>query len=289
MEPASRGGLRQFRAASPRLRSHLMPTRDTRVILPSANLRDLGGIRTGDGRRVRPGLLYRGGHLNDLGEADIATVAGLGLRTVVDLRRPSEIESRPHPELTGTEMLHCQVSNDDNEFAVIANRLGDMTHQVDGPGMVEDYFRRNLTDRLDAYRPVFHLVTDPDRLPLLFNCTAGKDRTGFVAGVLLRLLGVDADTAVADYLLSNDVRRLWIAEREEQHRLVIAERLGVNSTEMGDDQLTALRSLLWCQAPFLEAAFQTVTDTWGTWDSFRRNGLGIDDDRFRAFTTALLT
>ena len=90
-------------------------------------------------------------------------------------------------------------------------------------------------------------------------------------------------------LFRSDVRRLWIAEREEQHRLVIAERLGVNSTEMGDDQLTALRSLLWCQAPFLEAAFQTVTDTWGTWDSFRRNGLGIDDDRFRAFTTALLT
>lgn len=266
-----------------------MPTHDTRVILAAANLRDLGGIRIADGRRIRTGLLFRAGHLSDLNETDVSTVAGLGLRTVVDLRRPSEIESRPHPELSVTDVLHCQVSSDDNEFAVVANLLGDMTHQVDGPGMVEDYFRRNLTDRLDAYRPVFHLVTDPDRLPLLFNCTAGKDRTGFVAGVLLRLLGVDADTAVADYLLSNDVRRLWIAEREEQHRLVIAERLGVNSTEMGDDQLTALRSLLWCQAPFLEAAFQTVTDTWGTWDSFRRNGLGIDDDRFRAFTTALLT
>jgi protein tyrosine/serine phosphatase len=110
-----------------------------------------------------------------------------------------------------------------------------------------------------------------------------------VAGVLLRLLGVDADTAVADYLLSNDVRRHWIARREEQHRLVVAERLGVDSTEVDDDQLTALRSLLWCQASFLEAAFQTVTDTWGTWDSFRRNGLGIDDDRFRAFAAALLT
>ncbi|MDP6061990.1 MAG: tyrosine-protein phosphatase, partial [Acidimicrobiales bacterium] len=141
----------------------------------------------------------------------------------------------------------------------------------------------------DAYRPVFHLVTDPDRLPLLFNCTAGKDRTGFVAGILLRLLGVDADTAMADYLLSNEVRRHWIIEREEQHRLVIAKRLGVGSSEVNDDQLTALRSLLWCQASFLEASFRAVTDTWGTWDAFRRNGLGIDDDRFGAFTEKLLT
>ncbi len=266
-----------------------MPTHDTRVILAAANLRDLGGIRIADGRRVRSGLLFRAGHLSDLNEADVSTVAGLGLRTVVDLRRPSEIESRPHPELSVTDVLHCQVSSDDNEFAVVANLLGDMTHQVDGPGMVEDYFRRNLTDRLDAYRPVFHLVTDPDRLPLLFNCTAGKDRTGFVAGILLRLLGVDADTAMADYLLSNEVRRHWIIEREEQHRLVIAKRLGVGSSEVNDDQLTALRSLLWCQASFLEASFRAVTDTWGTWDAFRRNGLGIDDDRFGAFTEKLLT
>jgi len=136
---------------------------------------------------------------------------------------------------------------------------------------------------------VFHLATDPDRLPLLFNCTAGKDRTGFVAGILLRLLGVDADTAMADYLLSNEVRRHWIVEREEQHRLVIAKRLGVGSSEVNDDQLTALRSLLWCQAPFLEASFQAVTDTWGTWDAFRRDGLSIDDDRFGAFTEKLLT
>ena len=58
---------------------------------------------------------------------------------------------------------------------------------------------------------------------------------------------------------------------------------------VNDDQLTALRSLLWCQASFLEASFRAVTDTWGTWDAFRRNGLGIDDDRFGAFTEKLLT
>lgn len=266
-----------------------MPTDETRVILAAANLRDLGGIQTADDRQVRKGLLFRGGHLSELDKSDISTVTDLGLRTIVDLRRPSEIESRPHPDMEGTEMIRCQVSSDDNEFAVVANLLGNTSSHVDGPGMVEDYFRRNLTDRLDAYRPVFQLATDPDRLPLLFNCTAGKDRTGFVAGILLRLLGVDADIAMADYLLSNDVRRHWIAEREQQHRQVIADRLGVDSTEVGDNHLTALRSLLWCQAPFLEAAFSTVTDTWGTWESFRRNGLGIDDDRFETFTHAVLT
>jgi len=171
-----------------------VPIDDPRVILTTANLRDLGGLPTSDGWTVRTGRLFRSGHLCDLDDAGLSVVGALGVRTIVDLRRPVEIAERPHPDVPGAELIHCQVSDDDNEFAVVANMLDDAEGTIDGPAAVEDYFRRNVDGRLDAYRPVFRLATDPARLPLLFNCTAGKDRTGFVAAVLLRLLGVDEAT-----------------------------------------------------------------------------------------------
>jgi protein-tyrosine phosphatase len=261
---------------------------DPRVILTAANLRDLGGLPTSDGSTVRTGCLFRSGHLCDLDDAGLSVVGALGVRTIVDLRRPVEIAERPHPDLPGAEVVHCQVSDDDNEFAVVANMLDDAEGTIDGPTAVEDYFRRNVDGRLDAYRPVFRLATDPARLPLLFNCTAGKDRTGFVAAVLLRLLGVDEATVLGDYLLTNEVRRPWLEERENLWRRTAAAGRGIDPTDLADGQLTNLRALLWCQPSFLEASFAAVTDGWGSWEAFRRDGLGMDDERFDAFRDALL-
>ena len=123
---------------------------------------------------------------------------------------------------------------------------------------------------------------------VIFNCTAGKDRTGFVAGILLRLLGVDEPTVLDDYMLSNVVRRGWIAEREDEHRLRIAESLGVPHDEVPETRLEASRALLNCDRHFLKAALDAVHDRWGSWEAFRRDGLGLDDSRFAAYREALL-
>jgi len=263
-------------------------TTDPRVLVTTANLRDLGGLTTTGGRRVRSGLLFRSGYLCDLAGPDRMAVDSLGLRTIIDMRRPTEVADRPHPAMAGVDIIQVSVSSDDNEFAVLANAMLDPDAEPIGPDRIAAYFRGNVTDRLDRYRPVFAVATDPDRLPLLFNCTAGKDRTGFVAGVLLRLLGVDERTALDDYLLSNVMRRDWIAEREAEHRNLIAERLGVRPDEVPEARLEASRSLLKCDGRFLKAAFDAVHDGWGSWEAFRRDGLGLDEDRFAAYRDALL-
>ena len=162
-------------------------TSDPRVLVVAANLRDLGGLATTDGRAVRPGRLFRSGYLSDLEVSGRATVDALGLRTIVDLRRPTEVAARPHPDLPACEVVGISVSDDDNEFTVLANAMVDPDAEPLGPDHITSYFRTLVTDRLDRYRPVFEVATDPDRLPLLFNCTAGKDRTGVVAAVLLRI------------------------------------------------------------------------------------------------------
>lgn len=266
----------------------MLDASDPRILVAAANLRDLGGLATTDGRTVRTGRLFRSGHLCDLEVPGRSMIGSLGLRTIVDLRRPTEVASRPHPNLPGCEVLGISVSDDDNEFAVVANAMIDPTAEPLGPGHVTSYFRNLVAHRLDRYRPVFQVATDPDRLPLLFNCTAGKDRTGVVAAILLRILGVDDDTNMADYLLSNEVRRTWIESAEIDYRRRIAEQLGTSPNEVPENRMVSLWALLYCRQEYLEAVFETAVDLWGTWTSFVAEGLGLTDDRVAAFQTALL-
>ena len=295
-----------FRVGSP------VVAADPRVLIASANLRDLGGLSTIDGRRVRTGRLFRSGHLSELDGVEAAILGGLGLRTIIDLRRPSEVADFPTPDLDGVDRLWMSVSPEDSEFAVAANLLfgeqpervdtaedsgfavatnllfGNQPEQVDIATMLEGYFRNTVTNRLDGYRPVFEAATDPDRQPLLFHCMGGKDRTGFVAGVLLRLLGVGQEEVMADYLLTNEILGDRMARRADQARQRIAQQSGVEPDQVDERHLEGVRALLYTRPSFLQASFDAVTDKFGTWETFRRDGLGIDDARFSAFLDAVL-
>ncbi|MDG2428613.1 MAG: tyrosine-protein phosphatase [Acidimicrobiales bacterium] len=259
-----------------------------RVLVRSANLRDLGGLTTPDGRTVRSGRLFRSGHLCDLDVRDRAIVTALGLRTIVDLRRPTEIANRPHPDLPDVEIIAVSVSTDDNEFAVVANAMIDPNAEPLGPGHITNYFRTLVTERIERYQTVLELATDPDRQPLLFNCTAGKDRTGMVAALLLSLLGLDRSTVMADYLLSNEVRRPWLEKAEVDLGRRIAESLGIGLSEIPNSRITAARSLLWCREEYLQAVFDAAEEHWGTWAAFMDDGLGLTNTRIDAFKTDLL-
>ena len=285
---------------------------DPRVLIASAILRDLGGLATIDGQRVRTGQLFRSGHLSELDRAEAAILGGLGLRTIIDLRRPSEVADFPTPDLDGVDRLWMSVSPEDSEFAVAANLLfgeqpervdtaedsgftvatnllfGNQPEQVDIATMREGYFRNTVTNRLDGYRPVFEAATDPDRQPLLFHCMGGKDRTGFVAGVLLRLLGVGQEEVMADYLLTNEILGDRMARRADQARQRIAQRSGVEPDQVDERHLEGIRAMLYTRPSFLQASFDAVTDKFGTWETFRRDGLGIDDARFSAFLDAVV-
>ena len=218
----------------------------------------------------------------------------------------------PTPDLDGVDRLWMSVSPEDSEFAVAANLLfgeqpervdtaedsgfavatnllfGNQPEQVDIATMLEGYFRNTVTNRLDGYRPVFEAATDPDRQPLLFHCMGGKDRTGFVAGVLLRLLGVGQEEVMADYLLTNEILGDRMARRADQARQRIAQRSGVEPDQVDERHLEGIRAMLYTRPSFLQASFDAVTDKFGTWETFRRDGLGIDDARFSAFLDAVV-
>lgn len=158
------------------------------------NVRDLGGLPTLDGRYVRRGLVYRADGVHRLGGDDLEAVAALGLRTVLDLRTEGELEQGRFPtHLHPVDWHHLPV----------LRRVWSDDDLVPGSGAAE-FLRDRYLDMLDqgggSLARALELIADG--YPALFHCSAGKDRTGVLAAVLLGLLGVDHDVIAHDYHLS---------------------------------------------------------------------------------------
>jgi protein-tyrosine phosphatase len=181
-------------STGPRDRSYAVPT--------AVNLRDLGGYPTADGRRVRWGQVYRSGTLNELSDADVERVAALGIHMLCDFRTTDEAEASPElPDRLNARYLHLPLKAD-------RDTLSRMIAALLSPAQLKTIMLRSYTDTIfennaDLYGQVLTLLTDPENLPLLFHCTAGKDRTGMFAALLLSLLGVPDEVIITDYTLSN--------------------------------------------------------------------------------------
>jgi protein-tyrosine phosphatase len=156
------------------------PGRERLVPLAGAmNFRDLGGYPTADGRTVRWGCVYRSDGLDQLTDADLQVLAERGLRLVCDLRNDREVTEAPsrlpdHPEL---RRLRFPIGGDTGETTSILERIlaGDI-REFGAPAMA-DLYMRVLEDAAGTFAGVVGLAADPANHPMVFHCTAGKDRT----------------------------------------------------------------------------------------------------------------
>ncbi len=178
------------------------------------NTRDLGGLKTKDGRTVKPGLLYRSGYLYAGTAEDIEKIRELGLTRIIDFRSYNEREEQPDPAIPGVEFIHLPAEDE----AVLGIDRDQKTQQsftdflmsqvIADPAFAIQYmsgmYRRFISNRFTTgqYRKFLDIVCSADG-PLLWHCTAGKDRAGFAAILLEEILGIDRDVIIESYLLSN--------------------------------------------------------------------------------------
>ncbi|MGW2253139.1 tyrosine-protein phosphatase [Kitasatospora sp. NPDC001660] len=160
------------------------------------NVRDLGGIPAADGRSVRRGLVYRSDSLAKLTEpADLDRFRELGIRTVIDLRYPWEIEAKGRvPALDGLAYHNLSIEHRPYDQAEIDPALDPWRY-------LADRFAEVAQDGVKEIRQVLDVITAAHE-PLVFHCAAGKDRTGLIAALLLTLLGVHEDEIAADFALT---------------------------------------------------------------------------------------
>lgn len=166
------------------------------------NFRDLGGYGTVDGRALRWRVLFRADGLHRLSDADQEQFHELGIRTVVDLRTVSELEEVGRaPE--GIDFHHLPMMD------VLPDRT-EYPNWVDDEFLVARYCEI-LDNGAPAIAAAVEVLAGESTLPAVFHCTAGKDRTGILAAVLLGLLGVPDDVIVQDYVLSAEAMERMLA------------------------------------------------------------------------------
>lgn len=161
------------------------------------NFRDLGGYATADGRHTVWRTLFRADGLYRLTPADVVALEPLGLRTVIDLRSAPELSERGRFPVDVHPVVFHHFPIIDATWA-LADRP---QHGRDEDFLIWAY-QEMLTVGAPRFAAAFDALAEPDALPAVFHCAAGKDRTGLLAALLLGSFGVSHDDIVADYALT---------------------------------------------------------------------------------------
>ncbi|CAN5593723.1 tyrosine-protein phosphatase [soil metagenome] len=172
-----------------------------------SNFRDLGGYRARDGRTTKWRTMFRADGLSQLTTDDIERIRPLELRTVVDLRTSAEIDERGRFPVDAHPVTFHHLS--------IIDQTCDLEEAREQALPPAEFLHRAYTDMLataaDRFAAAITLLADAEAVPAVFHCAAGKDRTGLLAALVLGALGVDRDTIVADYALTENSMDLFLA------------------------------------------------------------------------------
>jgi protein-tyrosine phosphatase len=235
------------------------------------NFRDVGGLPTVDGRRVRHGVLFRSGHLAHATEEDAALLTSLGLHTIFDFRNASDQKLEgPDVELPGVRNVNLPLSDpaDGSEFWKMVrdgemDQLREILGGDKGANRMIASYRTIVKERTAEHSQVLHALAE-DSVPALMHCAAGKDRAGLSIAVTLLAVGVEREAILTDYLESN-----------AKHRRYKVRRSGSSASAYSPEVMELLSPLFDARAEYLTAAFDTVEETWGSVDAYLEQGLGI--------------
>lgn len=244
-----------------------------------SNFRDLGGIPTKDGRVIKWGKFYRSGKLNKMKNKDLDYFTTLGIKTVVDFRDDVEVEKDKSKLPTTYKINKVRVP--------IGDRSGNMQTQLkkkirkadqktfDSEGFVGDVMRQFIDTFAFHYQPFLDLAFEEENAPLLFHCTAGKDRTGLGAAILLAMLGVEKDVILDDFLMSNFYRNREINKTLRKTSLVgVRQRVAQPLVEVKES--------------YLKIAFDAIDEKYGSMENFLEMEYGFNSLRLKQFRDKFL-
>ena len=217
--------------------------------------------------------MYRSDQLNPISPDDLKTIAALGLTNDFDLRTAEERSARPDQLPAGITnvWLNVLADADQSSLARLEKLLLEpkQANAVLGGGKAEAMFEQAYRDFVSlpsaktAYRQLYLSLGENDKLPSLFHCTTGKDRTGWAAAALLALLGVPRDKVMEDFLRSNDY-------------ILPAYKKTIDAFVAAGGDAEIMTALLGVKSEYLQASFDEVQSKYGSIDLYFSEGLGID-------------
>lgn len=170
------------------------------------NYRDIGNIPLKDGTILPTGKYIRGKTLYKVSDEDIKTlVEKYHLKTIIDLRTDKELLEKPNPEIPGVTTYHLPIFDEGKAGVARDKKSISLDSLKNSPPMVEVYKSMADGDGSKNIKNILETILSlkEDQLPVMFHCTAGKDRTGVIAALLLRYFGASEEDILKDYLYTN--------------------------------------------------------------------------------------
>ncbi|KFF03919.1 tyrosine-protein phosphatase [Chryseobacterium luteum] len=236
------------------------------------NFRTVGNIKNSEGRILKEGKFYRSGHLHKLKKNSFKELESLGIKEIVDLRNSKEISDKP--DRLPTDMVYKKYSafNDEGDQLTQAKKLvlKGKVNGSDADKRMIDFYREYVTENPEVIRTIITEILESDQ-PVLYHCTAGKDRTGIITALILTILKFDKATIYNDYLLSNNYRKELVLKR-----LNLADNLHFLYPKM---DVKVLEKLSWVETAYLDAAFDEINNKYGSIDAYVQQVLGISEDK----------
>lgn len=241
---------------------HLIP------LAGSYNFRDLGGYQTRRGASVKHNRIYRSAKLSGLTEEDRTQIKELDIQSVIDFRRHSERTREPslwHDDHTPNVITHPHPLDNEKHLPELMGQL--LAQHHDPKQMMIDIYYEMPLEHTAHYTEMLKCAAASADLPLLIHCTAGKDRTGIAAALLLYALDVHMDTIYQDYLYTNTI---YAGDQ-------IAESLKFFDLGGTGDDIERYIPIVEVHAEYLDSAFKRMKDEFGSIDSYMRDALYADE------------
>ena len=240
------------------------------------NLRDIGGYRTQDGHQVKWGQVYRASALDRLNEQDHETLRELNVHLVCDMRTLDETTAAPDQLPRTIDYLHLPVTTTSSRWMAVLHLIFDVNYLSNL--LLDLYTRVVLDENPQVFEAIFGNLAQADRIPMIVHCAAGKDRTGVLTAVLLSFLGVDDETIIADYTLSNTFFDFF----HEAGRTVMQQ---LTVFGISDDEFN---HLLLADGAVMRETLAHLYDVYGSAEQYLRQHVGLDEQTLAAVRTNLL-
>ena len=235
------------------------------------NFRDLGGYKTEDGRRIKWGKIYRSDNLHSLTDEDVKYLSRLNIKSVVDFRSDEERESEPDRLTPGMTQILLPIKFQPKELddETLKNLMENLTFgTLDSSNLLVDFNIVIVKDFADEYKKFFRHVIENNAEPIVFHCTAGKDRAGFASAMILTVLGVPREKVIEDYLLTNT----YVKDH------VDSEMLEIELKTFFRADTDNLRKINLVAERYIQAAFDTIDSEWGGMDNYISGPLSLTEE-----------
>lgn len=236
------------------------------------NFRTVGNIKNTEGRTLKQGFFYRSGHLHKLKKSSFDEVQNLGIKEIIDLRNSKEIAQKPDHLPSEIKYKNYSAFEDQGDQLDQAKKLvlKGKVNGADADKRMIDFYREYVTENPETIKTIITEILESNE-PVLYHCTAGKDRTGITTALILTILKFDKETIYNEYLLSNNFRKDLV-----QKRLRLANSLHFMYPKM---DVQVLEKLSWVEKRYLDAAFGEINKKYGSMDAYIQQALGISESK----------